>query len=90
MRVKATHTSLNALTLNIGKERGPLNTVESLVELMQKAGYKLDIIGYPFYQSLKVRLFTISNILCVNIYATFSKTANAYRSKGGNRKRFTK
>lgn len=47
MRVKATHTSLNALTLNIGKEKVPLNTVEALVEIMQKAGYKLDIVGYP-------------------------------------------
>jgi hypothetical protein len=47
MRVKATHNSLTALTTNIGNDKGPLNTIESLVELMTKAGYKLDLIGYP-------------------------------------------
>lgn len=47
MRVKATHHSLTALTINIGKEKAPVNTVDQLVDLMQRAGYKLDIVGYP-------------------------------------------
>jgi hypothetical protein len=58
MRVKATHNSLAALTVNIGKEKGPLNTPESLVELMQKAGYKLDLVGYLnfVYFTLKTKI----------------------------------
>jgi len=45
-RIKATHVALAALTHNIGTGEGPLATVQDIANLMERAGYKLDILGY--------------------------------------------